>query len=74
MVLKLHRHNFDSTLRCGLSLQKNEQSELYKSLLEAGRERKEAKELNYRIVLNDDLSKATKEIYEIICRARLEGP
>ena len=38
---------------------------------EAERERKEAKELNYQIVLNDDLTKATKEIYEIICRARL---
>jgi guanylate kinase len=64
----------DSELRRRLSGRGDEQSEIDKRLLEAGRERKEAKELNYRIVLNDDLTKATKEIYEIICRARLEGP
>ena len=61
----------DSELRRRLAGRGDKQSEINKRLLEAERERKEAKELNYQIVLNDDLTKATKEIYEIICRARL---
>jgi guanylate kinase len=61
----------DPELRRRLSERGDEPSEIDKRLLEAERERKEAKELNYQIILNDDLGKATKEIYEIICRARL---
>ena len=61
----------DPELRRRLSERGDKSSEIDKRLLEAERERKEAKELNYQIILNDDLGKATKEIYEIICRARL---
>ena len=61
----------DPDLRRRLSERGDKSSEIDKRLLEAERERKEAKELNYQIILNDDLGKATKEIYEIICRARL---
>ena len=61
----------DPELRRRLSERGDKSSEIDKRSLEAERERKEAKELNYQIILNDDLGKATKEIYEIICRARL---
>lgn len=60
----------DSELRRRLSGRGDESSEIEKRVLEAERERKEAKELNYKIILNDNLAKATKEIYEIICKAR----
>ena len=61
----------DPELRRRLSERGDKSSEIDKRLLEAERERKEAKELNYQIILNDDLRKATKEISEIICKARL---
>jgi len=61
----------DPELRRRLSARGDESSEIDKRLLEAERERKEAKELNYQIILNNDLEKATKAINEIICKARL---
>lgn len=61
----------DPELRRRLSERGDKSNEIEKRLMEAERERKEAKELNYQIILNDNLAKATKEIYEIICKARL---
>ena len=61
----------DPELRRRLSERGDKSSEIDKRLLEAERERKEAKELNYQIILNDDLGKATREISEIIRKARL---
>ena len=61
----------DPELRRRLSARGDKSSEIDKRLLEAERERKEAKELNYQIILNNDLAKATKAISEIICKARL---
>ena len=61
----------DPELRRRLSERGDKSSEIDKRLLEADRERKEAKELNYQIILNDDLGKATREISEIIRKARL---
>ena len=56
----------NSELRKRLSGRGDKSNEIEKRLLEAERERKEAKEINYKIVLNDDLAKATEEIYKII--------
>ena len=56
----------NSELRKRLSGRGDKSDEIEKRLLEAERERKEAKEINYKIVLNDDLAKATEEIYKII--------
>ena len=53
-------------MRKRLSGRGDKSDEIEKRLLEAERERKEAKEINYKIVLNDDLAKATEEIYKII--------
>ena len=61
----------DLELRRRLSERGDKSNEIEKRLMEAERERKEAKELNYQVILNDNLVKATKEIYEIICKARL---
>ncbi len=61
----------DSELRRRLAQRGDETDKIEERVIEAKRERKEAKDLNYQIILNDDLEKATKEIHEIISKARL---
>ena len=59
-------------LRRRLSVRGDKPQRIEERLTEAIRERKEALELNYQVVINNDLSKAVTEITEIIDKARLK--
>jgi guanylate kinase len=61
----------DSELRKRLRQRGDDVDKIEKRILEAGRERQEAKELNYKVIFNVDLEKATREIHETILKARL---
>ena len=61
----------DSELRKRLRQRGDDDVKIEKRILEAGRERQEAKELNYKVIFNVDLEKATREIHETILKARL---